>query len=305
MQSEDKYFDVIIIGGGPAGMSAAITCAELGVDAILLEREHELGGQLLWTHNAIENYPPFRAKNGRELRDHFLGRVENAGVVYRTNAPVADVDLGERLVTLANGDRYSAGSIILATGVRRRRLNVPGEAEFRGRGILESGIKDKEQVRGKTVVIVGGGDAAVENAYILGEVAKKVILVHRRNVFTAQRRFVDAAHKMPNVEVLFDSRVTAIVGDTRVMGVETQNLSSGVRTVVVTDAVLIRIGIEPNAELFACQLVLDEGGYIARTDLCGTSLPFVYAAGDVTNPTDLTVAAATALGTKCAERTKI
>lgn len=305
MQPDDKHFDVIIIGGGPAGMSAAITCAELGVDAILLEREAELGGQLLWTHNAIENYPPFRAKNGRELRDHFLERVENAGVTYRTNAPVADADLEKRVVTLADGDRYSGDSIIVATGIRRRSLNVPGESEFRGRGILESGIKDKEQVRGKTVVIVGGGDAAVENACMLSEVARKVVVVHRRKAFTAQRRFVDAARKLPNVEVLFDSRVTAILGDTQLTRVEIQNVVSGAFSTIETDAVLIRIGVESNVELFGHQIDLDEAGYILRTDNCLTSCSSVYAAGDVTNPNDLTVIAATKLGTQCAGRTKI
>lgn len=305
MQPEDKYFDVIIIGGGPAGMSAAITCAELGVDAILLEREAELGGQLLWTHNAIENYPPFRAKNGRELRDHFLERVENAGVIYRTNAPVADADLEKRVVTLADGDRYFANSIIVATGVRRRSLNVPGEAEFRGRGILESGIKDKEQVRDKTVVIVGGGDAAVENACILSEVAKKVILVHRRNVFTAQRRFVDATHKLPNVEVLFDSRVTSILGDTKVVAVDVQNLKSRDHSTIPAEAVLIRIGVEPNAELLHHQIDLDESGYVAGKRSGLTNVPAIYAAGDLTNPNDMTILAAANLGTECAKRTKI
>lgn len=305
MQPEDKYFDVIIIGGGPAGMSAAITCAELGVDAILLEREAELGGQLLWTHNAIENYPPFRAKNGRELRDHFLERVENAGVTYRTNAPVADADLEKRVVTLADGDRYFANSIIVATGVRRRSLNVPGEAEFRGRGILESGIKDKEQVRDKTVVIVGGGDAAVENACILSEVARKVVVVHRRKAFTAQRRFVDAAHKLPNVEVLFDSRLTSILGDTRVVAVDVQNLKSRDHSTVPVEAVLIRIGVEPNAELLHHQIDLDESGYVAEKGSGRTNVPAIYAAGDLANPNDMTILAAANLGTECAKRTKI
>lgn len=305
MPVEIKNHDVIIIGGGPAGMSAAIACAELGIDAILLEREPELGGQLLWTYNPIENYPPLRANNGRELCDHFLERIERAEIKYITNAVVTHADLEKKTVTLSNGDRYSARSVILATGVRRRQLNVPGETEFRGRGILESGIKDKEQVRDKTVVIVGGGDAAVENACILSEVAKKVIVVHRRNAFTAQERFVDAAHKLPNVEVLFDSRVTAILGDAVVTGVEIQNVGSEICNIVDTDAVLVRIGVEPNTSLYADQIDIDDAGYVARRDACLTSAPAVYAAGDVTNPNDLTVKAATTHGTLCAERTKI
>lgn len=305
MSLETNNFDVIIIGGGPAGMSAAIRCAELGVDAILLEREAELGGQLLWTYNAIENYPPFAAKNGRELRDHFLQQVEKAGPKYLTNAVVAHADLEKKIVTLANGDRYSANSIILATGVRRRLLNVPGEREFGGKGILGSGIKDKEKARGKTVVIVGGGDAAVENACILSEVAKKIIVIHRRNHFTAQKRFNDTVNKLPNVDIMFDTRVTAILGDATVTAVELQNVESETRSTINTDAVLIRIGVEPNTELFTDQIDVDDARYIFPKGSCLTNLSAVYAAGDVANPTNLTIAAATTLGTESAQKTKI
>ena len=305
MSLETNNFDVIIIGGGPAGMSAAIGCAELGVAAILLEREAELGGQLLWTYNAIENYPPFAAKNGRELRDHFLQRVESAGAMYLTNAVVAHADLEKKTVTLANGDRYAAKAIILATGVRRKLLNVPGEREFGGKGILESGIKDKEKARGKTVVIVGGGDAAVENACILSEVAKKIIVIHRRNHFTAQKRFNDTVNKSPNVDIMFDTRVTAILGDVRVTAVEIQNISSEIRSTIDTDAVLIRIGVDPNTELFADQIDVDDARYVLPIGSCLTNLSAVYAAGDVANPTNLTIAAATTLGTESAQKTKI
>lgn len=305
MPSDVKNFDVIIIGGGPAGMSAAITCAELGVNAIMLEREAELGGQLLWTHNAIENYPPFKAKNGRELRDHFLQRVKNTGVNYLTNANVESVDLKQKIVILSDGDRYSADSIVLATGVRRRLLNVPGEAEFREKGILESGVKDKENVRGRTVVIVGGGDAAIENACILGEVAKKAIVVHRRNKFTAQKKFVDAANVLQNVEFVFDSRVVAILGDQKVTAIEIQNVESETRTTIATDAVLIRIGVEPNTELFKDRIEVDDRGFISLKNTLLTSVPSIYAAGDVASPKDMTVEAAAKLGSESAQRTKI
>lgn len=305
MSHKTTYFDVIIIGGGPAGMSAAIRCAELGIDAILLERGAELGGQLLWTYNAIDNYPPFKAKNGRELRDHFLRRVENVGAKYLTNSTVAHADLREKIITLANGDRYSAKAVILATGVRRRLLNIPGETEFQGRGILESGIKDKDKVRGKTVVIVGGGDAAVENACILSEVAKKVIVVHRRNRFTAQRKFVEAAQSLQNVEFLFETRVTAIFGDATVRTVEIQNLKSANRSKVTTDAVLIRIGIEPNTLLFDGQIDFDDAGYISTKNTCLTDVSAIFAVGDIANPTDLTISAAAQGGIDSAKRSKI
>ncbi|MFN0140226.1 MAG: NAD(P)/FAD-dependent oxidoreductase [Pyrinomonadaceae bacterium] len=305
MSNKTNYFDVIIIGGGPAGMSAAIRCAELGIDAILLERGAELGGQLLWTYNAIDNYSPFKAKNGRELRDHFLRRIENVGAKYLTNSPVAHADLREKIITLANGERFSAKSIILATGVRRRRLNVPGEKEFQRHGILESGIKDKEKVRGKTVVIVGGGDAAVENACILGEVAQKVYVVHRRDQFTAQTRFVDRVYKLTNVSVVFDSRVTSILGDTKVGAVDVQNLMSGDHSTIPAEAVLIRIGVVPNTELFAGQIDVDHAGFALPANGIQTNVSEIYAVGDLSNPNDLTVQAAAKSGTESARRTKI
>ncbi len=305
MPVETNNFDVIIIGGGPAGMSAAIKCAELGIDAILLERETELGGQLLWTYNPIENYPPFIAKNGRELRDHLLQRVENAGAKYLTNAAVEHVDLKQKIVRLANGDRYSAKSIILGTGVRRRSLNVPGEIELRGRGVLESGLKDREKARDKTVVIVGGGDAAVENACILSEVAKKIVIVHRRDRFTAQRRFVEFATGRQNVEMVFNSVVREIIGEAQVAAVKIKNLISDEDFVLPAEAVLIRIGVVPNSELFVEQLDQDERGFVFTIDTPNTNVSNIYAVGDVANPDDLTTTRATETGTEAVKRTKI
>lgn len=305
MPHKTNYFDVIIIGGGPAGMSAAIRCAELGIDAILFEQGAELGGQLLWTYNAIDDYPPFKAKNGRGLRDHFLRRVENVGAKYLTNSPVAHADLKKKTVTLAGGESYSARAIILATGVRRRQLNVPGEKELRGRGILESGIKDKEKVRAKTVVIVGGGDAAIENACILSEVAKRVIVVHRRDRFTAQPKFVERIGGLPNIRVVFDSRLTAILGDAKVTAVEIQNTLSGSSLVIDTDAVLIRVGVEPNTEVFVGQIDLDHVGFVVAADSIQTNVSDIYAAGDLANPNDLTIRAAAKNGAESAKRTKI
>lgn len=305
MSPKTRNYEVIVVGGGPAGMSAAIRCAELGIDAILLERDAELGGQLLWTYNTIENYLPFKAKDGRELRDHFLRRVETANVKYLTNAPVAHADLRKKTVTLANGDLYTAKSIIVATGVRRRSLNVPGEAEFRGRGILESGVKDKERVRGKTVVIVGGGDAALENACILSEIAKKVFVVHRRSTFSAQQKFVDAVRDRQNVEFVLDSRVTAIVGDARIAAVEIENSVSGGHSTIPAEAVLIRIGVIPNTELLADHIELDGSGFAVTTKRHQTNISNIYAAGDIANPHDLTVQAAAVAGAESAETTKI
>ena len=189
MFARDAEFDVIIAGGGPAGLSALLWCADLGLDAILLEKEAEFGGQLLLTHNAIQNYLGVAAANGRELRDIFLRHLENANLARLAGAAIANADLSQKTLTLADGTEYSGRAIIIATGVRRRKLRVPGEEKFHGKGILESGKQAADAMHGKTVVIVGGGDAALENALIISETARKVVVVHRRPDLTARDEF--------------------------------------------------------------------------------------------------------------------
>ncbi|MFN0280293.1 MAG: NAD(P)/FAD-dependent oxidoreductase, partial [Pyrinomonadaceae bacterium] len=139
MVEKNTDYDVIIAGGGPAGLSSLLWCAELGLTAILIEKEPEFGGQLLHTHNSIKNYLGIEAVNGRELRDIFLRQIEKAKIKRLTGAEIVEADLTQKSVTLADGTKYSSRAIIIATGVRRRKLIVPGEEELRGRGILESG----------------------------------------------------------------------------------------------------------------------------------------------------------------------
>jgi len=284
MAENSTDYDVIIIGGGPAGFSASLWCAELGLKSILFEKENEFGGQLLWTFNAIKNYLGIEAANGRELRDRFLQHIENNDVRRQTGASVVSADLALKTVTLADGKSFTAKAIIIATGVRRRKLEVPGEEEFHGKGILESGVKAIHELSGKTVVIVGGGDAALENAFILSKVAEKVVVIHRRSQFTARNEFVESAQTHKHVEFVFDSRVTAIIGDNMVKAVEIEDIASGRQSTIPTDAVLIRIGVAPNTEPFHGQIALDSLGYILVDSTCVTNLEGIYAAGDVANP---------------------
>lgn len=289
-------FDVIIIGGGPAGLSAAMWCDDLDLSALLLESEAEFGGQLLRTHNAIENHLGTEAKNGRELRDIFIRQIADRNFSARMEAEIIELDLKNKTIFLKSGEQFSARALIIATGVRRRRLEIPGEKEFRSKGILESGKRDKNSVKDKSVVIVGGGDAALENSLILAETAAKVTVVHRRNDFRARPEFIEPAKVNPKIEFLTETVLNKITGSEQIEAVELQHLTSGKRSFLPTDAVLIRIGVEPNTKLVREQLDTDKNGYIQINHLCETSFENIWAIGDVANPNAPTVSSAIGMG---------
>ncbi|MEP6787822.1 MAG: FAD-dependent oxidoreductase [Acidobacteriota bacterium] len=301
MDGNPKEFDVVIIGGGPGGLSAAFWCAELGLKTAIFDQEKELGGQLLWTFNSITNYLGVEALSGRELRDKFLLRIANTYVTRMTGVTVERADLAKKSVQLHDGTQFSSKVIIISTGIRRRKLDVPGEEEFQGRGILASGVRSKDEVAGKTVLIVGGGDAAIENALILSEAAEKVVVVHRRNEFAARKEFVEGAKNRSNIEFVMNSEVTAIVGNAAIETVEIHSLMTGEHAMIAADALLIRIGVEPNSELFRAQIDRDDAGYISVNSRCETDLTGVYAIGDVANQASPTISTAVGNGATAAK----
>lgn len=298
---EKSEFDVIIIGGGAAGISAACWCAELGLTALLLESETELGGQLLWTHNSIKNHlGASEARNGRELRDRFVRQSEAFDFTLRASAKIVAADLENKTVTLQNGENFSAKALVIATGVRRRKLNVEGEEKFTGKGLLESGKRDAEKVSGKIVGIVGGGDAALENALILAETARKILLVHRRKDFRARDEFLDQARQNSKIEIFTESVLSKIGGESAIEFVEINRAGEFLRLPV--DAVLIRAGVEPNTELFRDgKLKFNESGYIKIDSRCETNVADVFAVGDVANPLAPTVSSAVGMGATAAK----
>ena len=184
--------------------------------------------------------------------------------------------------------------MILATGVRRRSLGIPGETSFQGCGVLESGAKAGDEVRGKTVLIVGGGDAALENSLLLSEMAEKVIVVHRRQEFTARKEFMDKARSTLNIELRHCSVLRSITGSDRVEAVDMQNADATER--VEVQFVLIRIGNKPNSELFSGQVGTDPDGYVIVASTTATNVPGVFAAGDLTRPSAPTISTAVGQG---------
>lgn len=293
--------DVIIIGAGPAGLSAALWCDELGLDTLVVESAAEVGGQLLRVYNPIENHLGVRARDGRELRDIFAAQVEDGEFDLWTGAEIESADLRARRLRLLSGEELSAHAFVIATGVRRRRLGVEGEEEFRGRGVLESGRLERDAVAGEDVVVVGGGDAAAENALMLAEVCPTVTLVHRGRSLRARPEFAERVRGEHRITVFTESTLERILGGERVEAVEILRAGAIKPFRMAVRGVLVRVGVEPNTELFRGQLHTDERGYVVVTGEQETSAEMVFAVGDVSNPLAPTVSGAVGAGATAAK----
>ena len=295
MNSKKNHFDLIIIGGGAAGLSAALWADELGLAALLLEKETEFGGQLRRVYNRIENHLGVETENGREMRDIFVRQIEKRSFVRHLAAEVSAVDAENKTVSVGD-EQFSARTLIIAAGVRRRKLRVPGEDVFQGKGIIESGKKEAETTVGKTALVVGGGDAALENALILAEYAKKVFLVHRRAEFRGRTEFLERINANRKIEILTETVVERVRGGETVESVETKNVRNGEMRILPIETVLIRIGVAPNTEILRGKINLDSHGYIQTDNRGETSLSGVFAAGDIANPLSPTVSSAVGAG---------
>ena len=293
--------DVIIIGAGPGGLAAALWCDELGLDTLLLEAASEPGGQLLRVYNPIANYLGVRASDGRALRDLFAAQTADAGFDLWTDVEIERVDLAARRVVLRSGEQLQAICLIIATGVRRRRLGVPGEAEFAGRGVLESGARDRDEFAGEDVCVVGGGDAAAENALLLAEVCPTVTLVHRGKKLRARAEIVERLQGTHCVTVFTESELVRVMGGERVEAVEIRRRGALKPFQMAVGGVLVRVGYEPNTELFRGQVELDDGGYLRVTHEGETSVDNVFAAGDVASPLAPTISGAVGAGATAAK----
>jgi len=293
--------DVIIIGAGPAGLSTAFWCDELGLDTLVLEQGEEVGGQLHRVYNPINNYLGLKARNGAELLECFAADVDSAEFDLWTQTNITSVDLKAKRVSLASGEELQSIAIVIATGVRPRELGLPGEKEFAGKGMIESGARDRERFAGQDVCVVGGGDAAVENALLLAEVCPTVTLVHRGKKLRARPEFTEQLQAKHCITVFTESVLTRIIGGDHVEAVEIQRKQGLKPFQLAVRGVLIRIGVEPNTQLFSEQVKTDERGYIAINSLQETNVSMVFAVGDVSNPVAPTISSATGAGATAAK----
>jgi thioredoxin reductase (NADPH) len=290
--------EVIVIGGAAAGYTAALYAARANMSPLVVEGIN-WGGQLMITSD-VENYPGYAAGVlGPEMMQDFRKQAERFGAEFVTD-DVTKVDFSERPFRVWVGDdEYRAESVIVATGANARQLGLESERTLQGRGVSYCAVCDAAFFRDRTVVVVGGGDSAMEEATFLAKFATKVVLVHRRDVFRASPIMVDRARATEKIEFVLDSVVEEVRGDGVVTGVAVRHLRTDELTEIAADGLFVAIGHDPNTELFKGQLDMDpESGYlITKGKTTETNIPGVFAAGDVQD--DVYRQAVTAAGSGC------
>jgi thioredoxin reductase (NADPH) len=276
--------NVIILGSGPAGWAAAIYTARANLRPLLITG-NELGGQVATT-TEVENYPGFpEGIQGPELNERFQAQAEKFGTsVVIDFVTELDVDGPPFTVRTAGGATYKARSIILSVGASARKLDVPGEARLTGRGVSYCGTCDGFFFRGKEIVVVGGGDSALEEALFLTKFASKVTIVHRRGEFRAKPIAQQRVAANPKISVVWNSVVTSVNGQNKVESVTLQNLLTGAQSELRTDGVFVYVGHLPNNQLIEGKLALDEHGYVVSDRLMRTSVEGIFAAGEIQDP---------------------
>ena len=280
--SNDREFDVAIIGGGPAGLTAALYAGRARVKTVVLERGAP-GGQLLNTE-AIEDYPGFDHITGAELAQRMADQVVKFGVDLKTANVTGIRRQGNRKLIVTDDGEYLADFVILTAGGEPKKLGIPGEKDFQGRGVSQCAVCDGAFFKEEAVAVIGGGDAALEEGNFLTRYASKVYIIHRRKQFRAQAILVEAAEKNPKVEFILNTVVTEIQGqDGQVKAITLKDLETGRTRALPVTGVFVFIGFQPNVQFFdhAEHVQHDPLGFLVTDTTMQTSLPGLYAAGDV------------------------
>ena len=277
---EKKNFDVVILGGGPAGFSSAIYAARGAVSTAIVDI-NMLGGQPS-NYLELENYPGFQLVGGYDLMEKFEEHADKFGVKKFPMQEITKIDLAKKKIYTKEYE-FSAKSIIIATGAQPMKLGVKGEKEFVGRGVSYCAVCDGAFYKDKIVAVVGGGNSAIEEAMYLTKFAKKVYVIHRRDKLRADKIIQERAFKNPKIEFIWNSIVLEIQGESIVKSIVLKNLQTDKMSELKIDGIFPYIGISPNTELFSGQLNQDKYGFIITDTTMATSVDGVYAIGDVRN----------------------
>lgn len=277
---ERKIFDIIILGGGPAGFSSAIYAARGAVSTAIVDI-NMLGGQPS-NYLELENYPGFQLVGGYDLMEKFEEHADKFGVKKFPMQEITKIDLAKKKIYTKEYE-FSAKSIIIATGAQPMKLGVKGEKEFVGRGVSYCAVCDGAFYKDKIVAVVGGGNSAIEEAMYLTKFAKKVYVIHRRDKLRADKILQEKAFKNQKIEFIWNSIVFEIQGENTVKSIVLKNLQTEKMSELKIDGIFPYIGISPNTELFSGQLNQDKYGFIITDTTMATSVDGVYAIGDVRN----------------------
>ena len=274
-------FDVVIIGGGPAGLAAGIYLTRGKIRTMLIEKEN-LGGQITkveW----IENYPGFsHGVAGPQLASEMLAQATYFGL---------QLDLGEitglelysksRCLQFADGRSVTAKAILIASGCHRMKLGIPGETEFEGKGVFSCALCDGGEFTGKKVAICGGGDSGLTEALYMSKIASGVVLLEATKSLTASPILQERARENQKIEVHCDTKVTSVLGNANVEGIEIEHGATKKKDIIKTDGLLVDIGMKPNTDYLKTVVPLDSRGYIPVNEKMATGIPYIYAAGDI------------------------
>ena len=278
-------YDLIIIGAGPAGLSAAVYGIRAGLDLIVIEQTPMGGGQVIDT-SEVDNYLGLPGIGGFELGQKFRQHADALGVVFRSGKVVSIQDGdGEKVVETADGTKYEARALILAGGAQHAKLGVPGEDSFRGQGVSYCATCDGAFFRKRDVAVIGGGDVAVEDAVYLAALCRKVYLIHRRDSLRAAKSLQNKLFSCENVEVLWDSTLQKINGSDLVEGITVRQIRENSERELAVEGVFIAVGMRPNTEAYRQTVACDEGGYLIAGEDCATNIPGIFAAGDIRTKT--------------------
>lgn len=273
-------YDLIIIGSGPAGLSAAVYGKRAGLDLLVLEQSGMSGGQVLTTYE-VDNYLGLPGINGFDMGMQFRAHADKLQAQFREETVLKIEDGKEVKTVVTDENRYETKTVLLATGASHAKLQVPGEEELAGAGVSYCATCDGAFFKNRTVAVVGGGDVAVEDAIFLARGCEKVYLVHRRDELRAANLLQKNLLELPNVEILWNHVVTAIEGNGQVESISLRSTKDETEEKKAVDGVFVAVGIHPNSTLAEGLLEMDENGYIVAGEDGKTSVPGIFAAGDV------------------------